>query len=156
MGTPQLFSVVNLLVNVQDINDNPPEFTSKQYHAIIPENEPIESDVVRVIATSKDTGINAYIFYTIVGGNEHRKFKISERTGMISISEPLDYERDKHYILTIRATDGGDPPLISIAKVNITITDTNDNAPMFRQMSYIAKVKENSAVGEKVLQVSFG
>lgn len=153
LGSPQLSSTVHLLVNVQDINDNPPEFTSKQYHAIIPENEPVDSDVVRVIATSKDTGINAYIYYSIVGGNEHRKFKINERSGMISISEPLDYERDRNFILTVRATDGGDPPLINMAKVNITLTDINDNPPVFRQAAYNAKIKENSPVGDKVVQV---
>lgn len=56
LGQPQMSSLTHLLVNIQDINDNPPEFTSKQYTAVIPENEPVDSDVVRVIATSKDSG----------------------------------------------------------------------------------------------------
>lgn len=36
-GTPQLSSVTNLIVNVQDINDNPPEFENKYYFATVPE-----------------------------------------------------------------------------------------------------------------------
>lgn len=75
---------------------------------------------------------------------------------MISVAENLDFEKEKNYILTIRATDGGDPPLINIAKVNITITDINDNKPVFRQVSYSAKIMENSDVGEKVIQVRIG
>lgn len=155
LGTPPLSTILHFTINVQDINDNPPEFTSKQYYAIIPENEPIDSDVVRVIATSKDSGINAHIFYTVVSGNEHGKFHINEKTGMISIANAVDYEKERDYVLTVRATDGGNPPLLNIAKVNISITDVNDNAPVFRQVSYSARVKEDAKIGTKILQVGF-
>lgn len=40
-GTPQLFSVASLIVNVQDINDNPPEFTSKFYLLACPKSMPL-------------------------------------------------------------------------------------------------------------------
>lgn len=154
LGTPSLSKTTHLLINVLDINDSPPEFTSKQYNALVPENEPTESDVIRVIATSKDTGINAHIFYTIVGGNERQKFRINSRTGMISIDNQLDYEKEKEYYLTVKATDGGTPPLISMAKVNISVSDVNDNIPIFRQVSYSAKIMEDAEIGTKVLQVS--
>lgn len=153
LGTPSLSRTTNLLVNVQDINDSPPEFTSKQYNAVIPENEPVQSDVIRVIATSKDSGINAHIFYAIIAGNEHGKFLINQRTGMISIDNQLDFEKEREYFLTVKATDGGVPPLISMAKVNISVTDVNDNSPIFRQVSYNAKVKEDAEIGSKILQV---
>lgn len=153
-GTPQLSSIVNLIVNVQDINDNPPEFASKYYFAVVPEIDSVGSEVVRVLATSKDTGVNADIYYSIIGGNEHKKFKIDGKSGVISIQEMLDYERAKDYFLTIQATDGGDPPLSNRANVNITVTDCNDNAPVFNQVSYSARIREDALVGDKIIQVS--
>ncbi|XP_051157574.1 fat-like cadherin-related tumor suppressor homolog [Leptopilina boulardi] len=152
-GTPQLISVASLVVNVQDINDNPPEFTSKFYFARVPEIDAIGTEVSRVLATSKDTGVNADVYYSIIGGNEHKKFQINAQTGVIAIAEQLDYERARDYFLTIQAVDGGIPPLSNHATVNITVLDSNDNPPIFSEVSYRAAVRENSAVGEKVTQV---
>lgn len=82
-GTPQLFQTTNLIVLILDVNDNPPEFTYKLYFATVSETEVIGTEIARVLATSKDTGINADIFYSIVGGNEHKKFQIHSKTGTL-------------------------------------------------------------------------
>ncbi|XP_023314181.1 fat-like cadherin-related tumor suppressor homolog isoform X1 [Trichogramma pretiosum] len=153
-GVPQLQSITYLIVNVQDINDNPPEFTSKYYFARVPEIDAVGTEVARVLATSKDTGVNADVYYSIVGGNEHKKFQINRLTGAISIAEQLDYERAKDYYLTIQAIDGGVPPLTNHATVNITVLDSNDNAPIFSQSSYRGSVNEAASLGEAVVQVS--
>lgn len=153
-GIPQLQGVTYLIVNVQDINDNPPEFTSKYYFARVPEIDAVGTEVARVLATSKDTGVNAEVYYSIVGGNEHKKFQIDPKTGVVFIAEQLDYERAKDYFLDVQAIDGGVPPLTNHATVNITVLDSNDNTPMFTQASYRASVRENATIGEKVVQVS--
>ncbi|KYB29316.1 Fat-like cadherin-related tumor suppressor homolog [Tribolium castaneum] len=152
-GTPQLSSVSTLTVNVQDINDNPPEFANKYYFAVVPEIDAVGTEVVKVLATSKDTGVNADVTYSIIGGNEHKKFAINNKTGVISIADMLDYERAKDYFLTIQAVDGGIPPLSNVATVNITVTDCNDNAPVFSQLSYSARIREDAQIGDKILQV---
>lgn len=152
-GTPQLSSVTSLVVNVQDINDNPPEFANKYYFAVVPEIDSVGTEVVKVLATSKDTGVNADVYYSIIGGNEHKKFTINNMTGVISIADMLDYERARDYFLTIQAVDGGIPPLSNVATVNITVTDCNDNAPVFNQLSYSARIREDAQLGDKILQV---
>lgn len=154
-GTPQLATLATVIVNVQDINDNPPEFVTKYYFATVPEINAVGTDVVRVLATSKDTGVNAEVYYSIIGGNEHKKFTIHNVTGIITIAEMLDYERAKEYFLTIQAIDGGIPPLSNIATVNITVTDCNDNAPIFSQPSYNARIREDAHLGDKILQVLY-
>ncbi|XP_026296983.1 fat-like cadherin-related tumor suppressor homolog isoform X4 [Apis mellifera] len=152
-GTPQLMSMTSLIVNVQDINDNPPEFASKIYFSKVPEIYAVGTEVARVLATSKDTGVNADVYYSIVGGNEHKKFQIDARTGVIIIAEQLDFERARDYFLTIQAVDGGIPPLSNHATVNITVIDSNDNAPIFSEVSYRASIREDAKIGEKVIQV---
>lgn len=67
--------------------------------------------------------------------------------------EPLDYERAHNYILTVVATDLGTPPLSTQATVNISVSDSNDNPPVFTQLSYNAQVKEHAQIGDVVLQV---
>lgn len=152
-GTPRMSTLTSLVVNVQDINDNPPEFASKYYFAVVPEIDAVGTEIVRVLATSKDTGVNADVYYSIIGGNEHKKFAIDNKTGVITIAEMLDYERAKDYFLTIQAVDGGTPPLSNMATVNITVTDCNDNAPVFSQVAYSTRIREDAQIGDKILQV---
>lgn len=154
-GTPQLRTKTNLFVKVLDVNDNPPEFVSKLYHALVPELSPVDTTVVKVMATSKDIGVNAEISYSIVSGNGHKKFAIDSKTGVLSIRDTLDYEVCRSYFLTIEAVDGGEPPLSNQATINISISDGNDNAPIFNQPSYSAHIREDSHIGGKILQVRF-
>ncbi|XP_021704618.1 fat-like cadherin-related tumor suppressor homolog isoform X2 [Aedes aegypti] len=152
-GKPSLSNSAFLVVNVQDINDNPPEFTSKHYFASVLENSSIGTEVLRVLATSKDTGINAEITYSIIGGNEHRKFAMHNKTGVLYLADVVDYERAKDYFLTIQAVDGGTPPLSNLATVNISVADCNDNPPQFTANSYTATIREDAQKGDKMLQI---
>ena len=153
-GTPQLKTRTHLCVKVLDVNDNPPEFVSKLYHALVPELSPVGTTVVKVMATSKDIGVNAEISYSIVSGNGHNKFAIDSKTGVLSIQESLDYEICKSYFLTVEAIDAGEPPLSNQATINISVSDGNDNTPVFNQPSYSARIREDSHIGGKILQVS--
>nr|XP_053631087.1 fat-like cadherin-related tumor suppressor homolog isoform X2 [Cherax quadricarinatus] len=152
-GSPSLSSRTNILVLVSDINDNPPEFASHTYFTTVTESANTGSDIVRVLATSRDSGKNAEITYSIIGGNEHRKFAIHPKTGVVSILDPLDYERAHSYQLTVQATDGGEPPLSNHATINVTVTDINDNEPIFLQNSYSVIVNEAAIIGERLIQV---
>ena len=137
-----------------DVNDNPPEFASKYYFASIREGEPVGTDVVQLMASSRDAGVNAEITYSIIGGNEGMKFMIKADTGLVSVAGEIDHERAKEYFLTIQALDGGSPPLSNHATVNISIMDVNDNKPIFTQLSYSAGVGENSPVGSSVITLT--
>ena len=137
-----------------DVNDNPPEFASKYYFASIREGEPVATEVVRLMASSRDTGVNAEITYSIIGGNEGRKFMIKSDTGLVSVAGEIDHERAKEYFLTVQAKDGGSPPLSNHATVNITVMDANDNPPVFTQSSYSATINEKSSVGKEVVAVT--
>lgn len=106
------------------------------------------------MATSLDSGKNAEVIYSIAGGNEHNKFSINPETGVISVFEMLDYERIREYLLTIQATDLGEPPLSNQAMVNISILDANDNPPIFGQLQYTAQISEDVHMGEIVIKVS--
>nr|CAD7397014.1 unnamed protein product [Timema cristinae] len=149
-GVPQLSELTDLTVTVLGYNDKPPEFTSKYYNATVPENVSVGSEVTRVLAKGGSAGV----IYSIIGGNVQDNFKIHPKTGVISTESQLDYERAKVYYLIIQAVDGGLPPLSNHASVNITVTDSNDNPPVFNQTSYTVYIGEDAPIGAKVLQVS--
>lgn len=136
------------------MNDNPPEFASKYYFATVTEGSPPGTEVVRVLATSRDTGVNAEVRYTLTGGNQHNKFSIDPVTGLVSVIGDIDHERAGEYFLTIEARDGGTPPLSNHATVNITVLDANDNAPVFTQAAYSTSINENAPVGFKLLTLT--
>ena len=89
-----------------DVNDNPPEFASKLYFASVTEGVPLGTDVVRVLATSRDTGVNAEIKYSISGGNQHRRFSIDPLTGLVSVAADIDHEQARDYFITIQVGQG--------------------------------------------------
>lgn len=129
-------------------------FYIRVYYATISEIASIDTEVIKVSATSLDSGINAQVAYSIVGGNEHNKFSINAESGIISVFEMLDYERVHDYLLTVQATDLGEPPLSNQATVNITVLDANDNAPIFGQLAYTIQISEDINIGDVVIKVS--
>ncbi|KAH8379347.1 hypothetical protein KR009_004338 [Drosophila setifemur] len=153
-GVPKLHSIATVVVNVLDINDNPPEFSMRQYSCKILENSTHGTEVCKVYAASIDIGVNADIRYYIMSGNEQGKFRMDSMTGELSLNATLDYEMSKFYFLTIQAIDGGTPPLSNNAYVNVSILDINDNSPRFQQNMYRINVIEDVSVGSKILDVN--
>ncbi|GFQ74088.1 fat-like cadherin-related tumor suppressor homolog [Trichonephila clavata] len=152
-GSPRLSTLCTLLVLLQDVNDNPPEFTSKYYHASVSETAAVGTEILKLTATSRDSGVNAEIAYSIMQSPKSEVFSIHPKFGVLTISSPLDYETAHGYYILVKAVDGGTPPLSTEVGVNITITDANDNAPTFTQQSYNAIIREDALVGDKIMQV---
>ncbi len=80
---PSLTSSAILQVLVLDINDNPPEFERTTYMVSVPESLSEGSKVLQVYATSRDTGVNAEMTYSIIGGNELGHFTVDPDTGKL-------------------------------------------------------------------------
>ncbi|CAK1577864.1 unnamed protein product [Parnassius mnemosyne] len=152
-AVPPRSATATVCLTVADVNDNPPEFEFRQYHVTAPELDAVGTELLRVRATSRDTGVNADVFYSLVAGDDREDFAVDRMSGALTIARPLDFERRKEYFLTVQALDGGTPPLSDHATINVTVLDGNDNAPVFSQASYGARVREDAAVGTRVLQV---
>lgn len=127
-----------------------PVFTALSYQVIVPENEPIGSTILIVSATDNDDGPNGMIRYSISGGNERKEFYVDTVTGTITILQPLDYDSIQEYHLNITAEDLAFRPKSAVAMLRITLTDINDNAPVFNQTEYHASLPENSPINSFV------
>ncbi|XP_041973434.1 fat-like cadherin-related tumor suppressor homolog [Aricia agestis] len=152
-GRPSLTATAAVRLTVADVNDNPPVFERTSYTIAVAELTAPSAELLRIRATSQDTGVNAVVHYDLVAGEDREDFILDRTTGVLSVARPLDYERRREYLLTVQAVDGGSPPLSDHATVNVTVTDANDNAPVFSQPAYGARIREDAAVGARILQV---
>ncbi|XP_021572415.1 protocadherin beta-16-like [Carlito syrichta] len=132
-----------LLLQLVDVNDNPPEVTTSALTSPIPENSP--ETVVAVFSVSDpDSGNNGK---TIPSIQEDIPFllKPSVKNFYTLVTErALDREARSEYNVTITATDLGTPALKTQHHVTVRVSDVNDNAPAFTRAVYTLLVRENN------------
>ncbi|XP_055921654.1 protein dachsous [Eupeodes corollae] len=68
-GEPPLSANLTILVEVQDVNDNPPVFERNEYSIKVLESMPINSQILQVTAIDLDTGNNARLTYRLTDSN---------------------------------------------------------------------------------------
>ena len=65
--------------------------------------------------------------------------EIDSVTGEMRSTRSFDREELDEFSVLVVAYDGGSPPLSATATVYVSITDVNDNAPVFSQTEYRAR-----------------
>lgn len=151
---PSANATITVLVQVDDANDNSPEFSQPRYETHVSESIAVGRSILRLTATDRDTGRNAKLLYEITSGNEKGQFSLDPSSGVISVATQLDRERTPMHRLVVRASDQSqDNQLAALASVLVHVDDENDNAPRFPISRYTASVPENSPVGTKVVRI---
>lgn len=82
-GTPSATATTHVIVNIDDSNDNDPQFTSDSYEFSIEENLRRGVVVGTLSATDADLGVNAVLRYNLLPSNT--SFQINSNTGTIFI-----------------------------------------------------------------------
>ncbi|XP_069544625.1 protocadherin gamma-C3-like, partial [Brachyistius frenatus] len=82
-GTPRRTGTATVHVTVLDANDNAPVFSQAVYKAIIPENSPLDTVVVKVDATDADEGLNGAVTFELsrISETGRRVFALNHTTG---------------------------------------------------------------------------
>ncbi|CDQ76454.1 unnamed protein product [Oncorhynchus mykiss] len=156
-GNPQRSGTSQIIVNVLDINDNLPVFTSSLYKTQISENVLIGTTVFTVNATDADEGTNSEIVYSLRNKDQDRIldiFDIDPNSGVITVKSNIDFEERKAFEIRVEASDRGQPPMAAHCKVLVEVVDLNDNAPEITVTSLLDRVKENAKVGTAISLVS--
>ncbi|CAL9697367.1 unnamed protein product [Knipowitschia caucasica] len=151
-------------VNITDVNDNVPFFTSSIYEASVTEGAQIGTSVLQVSAFDKDLGLNGEITYTLLSDSsgDHSLFRMDPVLGVIYTEAVFDREARGSYLLEVQSEDGQESarpgknkqPNSDTAYVRVFISDVNDNKPLFAQRLYEVAVDENADVGLTVVTVS--
>ncbi|XP_019638277.1 PREDICTED: protocadherin Fat 4-like [Branchiostoma belcheri] len=160
-----------VVVNVLDVNDEPPVFSEGGVIFEVAEgDDSVGSTVGTVSAADRDAGLNGTVEYHIIDGNADRDLGsnadveyriISERSfhvgagGSIFTSRKLDRETKDVYSFLVEAYNPDAPHLSNIATVNITVNDVNDNPPHFTTLQHeTVTIPEDTKTGTSVFQVS--
>ncbi|XP_050835594.1 protocadherin gamma-A1-like isoform X10 [Serinus canaria] len=146
-----LYDNAKVVITVTDINDNAPEISVRSALTEISEDAPSGTVVALLHVQDRDSGANGEVRCSIDGDIPFRLQSSEGSYYHVMTARELDREQVSEYNVTVRAADGGSPALQSSAVLALRVLDVNDNAPVFLEERYSARVAENNAAGALVL-----
>ncbi|CAF94623.1 unnamed protein product, partial [Tetraodon nigroviridis] len=153
-GSPEMEGHCRVQVDVLDFNDNPPEIVFTSQPKPVREDAPNGTVVALISARDLDSGENGKVLLQLPKGSPFTlKPSFSNNYALVT-SGVLDREKISEYNIEVTATDSGSPPLSSRKIIPVSITDVNDNPPVFTQASYNVYLKENGLPGSILYSVS--
>ncbi|NXO03971.1 PCDGM protein, partial [Rhinopomastus cyanomelas] len=134
-GSPALTSTLTLLLNVSDVNDNPPHFLQPSYDAFVSENNPPGALLCTVSASDPDDGDNSRLVYSIESGQVQGAptssfVHINPENGNLYAQRSFDFELLQVLPVFVAVRDSGSPPLHANVTVYIFVLDQNDHSPI--------------------------
>ncbi|XP_053575603.1 protocadherin gamma-C5-like [Bombina bombina] len=165
LGSPSLHNQTTVILNISDVNDNPPAFLQSVYNAFVGENNEPGRFLCTVAAFDPDEGVNSNLIYSIadsqIDGSAVSSFVyINSHNGNIYAQRSFDYEQIQVLQITVKVEDSGIPKLFSNVSMYIFILDTNDNTPTILHPEYSKelivqeKIARSVSAGYLVTKVS--
>ncbi|KFO35535.1 protocadherin Fat 4 [Fukomys damarensis] len=155
-GVHPKVSYAQLIVTLLDVNDEKPVFSQPEgYNVSVVENAPTGTELLVLGAIDGDLGDNGTVRFSLQEAeSDQRSFRLDPVSGRLSTISSLDREEQAFYSLLVQATDLGIPPQSSVARINVSLLDTNDNSPVFYPVQYFAHIQENEPGGSYITTVS--
>uniref|UniRef100_A0A8C3XZD6 Protocadherin gamma subfamily C, 5 n=1 Tax=Catharus ustulatus TaxID=91951 RepID=A0A8C3XZD6_CATUS len=149
-----LFDTAEVAITITDINDNTPVISVRSALSEISEDAKSGTVVALLHVQDRDSGANSEVRCSLDGDVPFRLEKsLDGYYYRVVTARELDREQVSEYNVTVRAADGGSPALQSSTVLCLRVLDVNDNAPVFAEERYSARVAENNAAGALVLTV---
>ncbi|CAI7993581.1 Protocadherin Fat 4 [Geodia barretti] len=125
----------SVTINVLDENDNAPKLVRDTYDISLPENIPVSTTLISIVASDPDLDENGTISFSMQSGDSDLFMLEGSPAGSDSdhlvTKVSLDRERVSVHIVTILVSDAGSPQKNSTAVMTLTLTDVNDNVPVW-------------------------
>ncbi|XP_067103283.1 protocadherin alpha-8-like isoform X3 [Osmerus mordax] len=145
----------SVIIKIVDLNDNAPEIEVTSFSSIVAENSRLGTTVALISVNDLDSGLNGKMICSI---SEDVPFTLTQslQNNMYSVvtKSPLDREKQSQYDVTIVAKDAGQPALSSVKTISVTVSDVNDNSPVFSLSPYTFYITENNEPGVTLFSVS--
>lgn len=157
-GEPVLRNETTICIEVTDVNDNPPRFSKSNYSISVFEYpHTIGDSIIQIAAHDPDIGSLSYYLQLLGGtfaGSQRNPssdtFNIDFDTGNITLGRKLDREEIDTYRIRIEARDTNDEHT-AVAYLTVSVSDVNDNAPMFSSGQRDVNIWELTPVDSIVL-----
>ncbi|XP_071382567.1 protocadherin beta-16-like [Centroberyx affinis] len=147
-----------ITLHIQDINDNSPLFKNYIIKMEIRESTIKGARFSLDEAHDADIGENGVKAYTLER-NDNFVLNVETKSGgrkycELVLEKELDRENEQEMNVLLTALDGGFPQRSGTVVIQVTVLDANDNAPVFSQAVYKARLLENSPIDTVVVTVS--
>lgn len=120
-----------VMLNIIDVNDEPPIFSRPIFHFVTTENLPVGTEMGTVTAIDADGAPYNRVRYSLDPlRTDTETFAINARNGSITIKKILDREYAPLHNLVAVASNPDALLMRSSVNVSIHVNDMNDNAPM--------------------------
>jgi len=145
-GMARLCSRTIVLLNVQDFNDEVPNFDQTEYTTDVCQDQAVSGlQLIRAVAIDRDSGTNALLTYSIVAPN---LFSVVPETGLITLAADTSMTDIGSHDLTLQASDNGQTRLTGSTSVLIRIRNCSiSHAPLyFLQPYHFFSIREASNI----------
>ncbi|XP_045886248.1 protocadherin alpha-3-like isoform X4 [Micropterus dolomieu] len=146
-GSSPRASHCKVLVEITDVNDNPPVISVTSLVNVVREDAPLDTMVGLITVRDNDAEKNGLVQVRIIDSVPFTIKNTYKNHYSLVVDGTLDREKASQYNVTITATDEGVPPLSGTSVITVHVSDVNDNAPRFKEPVINLFVKENSPVG---------
>ncbi|VDM34344.1 unnamed protein product [Hydatigera taeniaeformis] len=135
-GEPPLSAFATVVIRIEDVNDNGPQWIypppGPQAASInVSAYSTVGMVVARLEAVDLDIGVNGQIEYEIIRGNSLKYFDLDRLSGTLYLTKALEVNSDNNltndhpvpssFALSLKATDGGDPPRSNTSLLRIIV-----------------------------------
>ncbi|KAM8971584.1 protocadherin-7 isoform X3 [Sarcophilus harrisii] len=129
-GDPPRSATATVSLFVMDENDNAPTvtFPSNVSYTLLPPSSNVRTVVATVLATDSDTGVNADLNFSIVGGNPFKLFEIDATSGVVSLVGKLAQKHYGLHRLVVQVNDSGQPSQSTTTLVHVFVNESVSNA----------------------------
>lgn len=157
-GSPLQQSVLDVHISVTDVNDNPPVFSQNVYNVSIKNEHDVVTPVAILYARDLDSDENGRITYQFSSKTSdvaQSYFKVNKVTGEVFLQKRIPNQQKLKYKLYVKATDGGSPPLSSIAMVLVNVINQQNNAPTIDVNFVSGSNRKKATISEDIKVGSF-
>ncbi|XP_038652228.1 protocadherin-10-like [Scyliorhinus canicula] len=143
-----------VMVGLIDVNDNAPRIEVTSIYSTVPEDAQPGTVIATISVTDADSAENGQVKCDVPVDIPFKFEPSFNNNYKLVTSGNLDREVSPLYNISIRARDKGSPHLETRKNIMVTVSDVNDNSPMFTQSSYNVFVTENNWPGASIFTVT--
>ena len=163
-GNPTQTARTQIRINIEDMNDCSPKFTSSEYLISILSTAPVSAEILKVHAVDADSGENGDIYYFFkkfsTRSQNDNSFTLDPHTGVIRVARSLDFTSGNLIQMTVVAQDRGKPPRRAETVVKIELyqglsqpvqVSTQRQIARFGKRSYLVRIREDLPINSHIL-----
>ena len=137
------FSEQSVTLPITDVDENAPVITSSATVSPIEENSGVGQAIYTVTATDASV-----VTYTLKSVDDFASFSIDSSTGVVTLADDPDYDIQTSYSFTVVAADSFGN--FSEQSLTLSITDLDENPPVFTSFATAPAIAENSGAGQVI------